>query len=41
MFAALVVLAVIGIILFWIIDLIERFVVPWHASQRNDLAFTA
>jgi NitT/TauT family transport system permease protein len=41
MFAALVVLAVIGIILFWIIDLIERFVVPWHASQRNDLGFTA
>jgi NitT/TauT family transport system permease protein len=41
MFAALVTLSVIGIILFWIIDLIERLVVPWHASQRTDLAFTA
>ena len=41
MFAALVILAMIGIILFWIIDFIERLVVPWHASQRTDLAFTA
>ncbi len=41
MFAALVVLAMIGIILFWIIDLIEKLVVPWHASQRSDIAFTA
>jgi NitT/TauT family transport system permease protein len=41
MFAALVILAMIGIILFWIIDLIERLLVPWHASQRSDLTFTA
>lgn len=41
MFAALVILAMIGIILFWIIDLIERLVVPWHASQRQDIGFTA
>ena len=41
MFAALVILAMIGIILFWLVDLVERLVVPWHASQRSDLAFTA
>ncbi|WP_088344343.1 MULTISPECIES: ABC transporter permease [Rhodomicrobium] len=41
MFAALVILALIGIILFWIVDLTERLVVPWHASQRHDPAFTA
>lgn len=37
MFAALVVLALIGVVLFWILDVIERFSVPWHASQRQDL----
>ncbi len=41
MFAALVVLALIGVLLFWAIDLIERFAVPWHASQRHDIGFTA
>jgi NitT/TauT family transport system permease protein len=37
MFAALVILALIGVILFWILDLIERLAIPWHASQRQDL----
>jgi NitT/TauT family transport system permease protein len=41
MFAALVILAFISVILFWIIDLIERYAVPWHASQRHDFAATA
>ena len=41
MFAALVILALIGVILFWLVDLVERFVVPWHASQRHDFAATA
>ncbi|MTW15065.1 ABC transporter permease subunit [Rhodoplanes serenus] len=41
MFAALVVLALIGVILFWILDLIERLVIPWHASQRQDLIVAA
>lgn len=35
MFAALVVLALIGVALFWIVDVLERLAVPWHASQRN------
>ena len=30
-----------SVILFWIIDLVERFTVPWHASQRHDFAATA
>jgi NitT/TauT family transport system permease protein len=41
MFAALVVLAMIGVILFWLVDLIERLVVPWHASQRHEFHATA
>jgi NitT/TauT family transport system permease protein len=41
MFAALVILAMIGVILFWIVDMIERIAVPWHASQRHDFAVTA
>jgi len=41
MFAALVILALIGVILFWILDLIERFAIPWHASQRQDFILAA
>lgn len=41
MFAALVVLALIGVVLFWIIDFVERLMVPWHASQRAEIAATA
>ena len=37
MFAALVILALLGVILFWIVDRIERLVIPWHVSQREDL----
>jgi len=35
MFAALVVLSTIGVLLFVVIDLIERLMIPWHASQRQ------
>jgi NitT/TauT family transport system permease protein len=41
MFAALVVLALMGVILFWVLDVIERFAIPWHASQRQDLIVAA
>jgi len=41
MFAALVMLSLIGVILFWVVDLIERLMIPWHASQRHDLVVTA
>lgn len=41
MFAALVVLSLIGVLLFWAIELAERWMLPWHASQRHDLQVTA
>lgn len=41
MFAALVVLSLIGVVLFWILDVIERFAIPWHASQRHDIIIAA
>jgi len=41
MFAALVILALLGVVLFWIVDRIERFVIPWHVSQRDDLFLAA
>jgi NitT/TauT family transport system permease protein len=34
-FAALVVLSAIGVLLFVAIDMLERFAIPWHASQRS------
>jgi NitT/TauT family transport system permease protein len=41
MFAALVVLAAIGMILFALVELAERLIVPWHASQRGAILATA
>ena len=41
MFAALVVLALIGVVLFWLIDVVERLLIPWHASQRGNLVIGA
>lgn len=35
-FAAIVVLAVIGTLLFFIIDLLERAILPWHVSRRRN-----
>lgn len=37
MFAALLVLSMVGVILFLLIELVERWLMPWHASQRHDL----
>ena len=41
MFAALVVLALIGVLLFWVVDVIERFAIPWHSSQRTEIVVGA
>jgi NitT/TauT family transport system permease protein len=41
MFAALVILAAIGMILFALVELAERLMVPWHASQRSAILGTA
>lgn len=37
MFAALFVLSMMGVILFWILDVIEGWLVPWHESRRGGL----
>ena len=29
------------LILFALVDLVERWMIPWHASQRNDFGATA
>ena len=41
MFAALVVLSMIGVVLFVVVDVVERIMIPWHASHRGDFAATA
>jgi NitT/TauT family transport system permease protein len=41
MFAALVILALLGVVLFWIVDRVERLAIPWHVSQREDIIFAA
>ncbi len=35
-FASIVLLGVIGSVLFYVMNLIERLVVPWHVSQRGE-----
>jgi NitT/TauT family transport system permease protein len=35
MFAGLVLLSTIGVLLFMVVDLVERLMIPWHASQRQ------
>jgi NitT/TauT family transport system permease protein len=36
-----VILALLGVVLFWIVDRIERLVIPWHVSQRQDVIIAA
>jgi NitT/TauT family transport system permease protein len=38
LFAALIVLTVLAIVLFALIELLERLVIPWHVSQRSKSA---
>jgi len=33
-FAALVVLGVVGTLLFYVVEFAERLAIPWHVSQR-------
>jgi NitT/TauT family transport system permease protein len=37
MFAALFVLSMMGVILFAIVDLVEKMMIPWHQSRRGDV----
>ena len=42
MFAALVLLSLMGVILFAIVEVVERIMIPWHQSRRGEtLAVTA
>jgi NitT/TauT family transport system permease protein len=41
MFAALVLLSLVGVLLFLVVELIERWLVPWHVSQRAELLATS
>ena len=34
-------LALLGVVLFWAVDRIERLVIPWHVSQREDIIFAS
>ena len=35
MFAALVLLALIGVVLFWLVEWVEKIAIPWHTSQQK------
>lgn len=35
MFAALLVLALMGVVLFWLVEWWERLAIPWHSSQQG------
>ena len=37
MFAALFVLSMMGVILFAIVDVVEKMMIPWHQSRRADV----
>lgn len=37
-FAAILILAAIGVALFALVDWIERLCIPWHASRRSEMA---
>ncbi|ALG07350.1 ABC transporter permease [Kibdelosporangium phytohabitans] len=41
LFAGLVVISLLGIVLFALVELLEYFVLPWHASRRADAATTS
>ncbi|MBN9094298.1 MAG: ABC transporter permease [Pandoraea pnomenusa] len=36
MFAALILLSLVGVVLFVLVDVVERLMIPWHASHRDD-----
>jgi len=35
-FATIVVLSIVGLIVYYVVELIERIAIPWHVSQRPD-----
>jgi NitT/TauT family transport system permease protein len=41
LFAGLLIMSLLGVVLFVIVELLEYFVLPWHASRRTDAATTS
>lgn len=41
LFAALIIMSMLGIILFMIIEIAEKFLIPWHASRRSTASASA
>lgn len=41
MFAALFLLALMGVVLFWLVELAERLSIPWHAARHEAMLATA
>ncbi|MBY6414615.1 ABC transporter permease [Rhodococcus sp. BP-252] len=41
LFAALIIMSALGIILFMIIEIAEKFLIPWHASRRSTASAAA
>ena len=37
-FATIIVLSIVGLIVYYAVELIERIAIPWHVSQRGDSA---
>lgn len=35
-FATIIVLSIVGLIVYYGVELIERLAIPWHVSQRSD-----
>ena len=40
LFAAIIVLTVIGVVLFYLVDVLERLFISWHVTQRGDQSAT-
>jgi NitT/TauT family transport system permease protein len=40
LFAAIAILTVVGLVLFYAVSLLERLVIPWHVSQRSESGST-
>ncbi len=40
LFAALILMSLIGIMLFMIIEVLEALLIPWHASRRSATPLT-
>ena len=35
-FAVIIVLSALGLLLYGVVEMIERWAIPWHVSQRHD-----